>query len=72
MEALGSPDPLARLDQRERLAVVRAAEGRSNREIAAELYLAEKTVRNLLTGAFAKLGVQRRTQLAGVLSGKEG
>lgn len=71
VDALGSADPLARLDARERHAVQRAAQGRSNREIAAELYLAEKTVRNLLTGAFAKLGVQRRAQLAAMLAGPE-
>ena len=40
------------------------AEGLSNREIAAQLYLSEGTVRNYLSGIFEKLAVRDRTQLA--------
>jgi DNA-binding NarL/FixJ family response regulator len=43
--------------------VMLAAEGLSNREIGARLYLAEGTVRNYLSTAFAKLGVTRRAEL---------
>ncbi len=39
-------------------------EGKSNREIAADMYLAEKTVKNYISNMFAKLGVSRRTQAA--------
>ena len=39
-------------------------EGRSNREIAEEMALAEKTVKNYISTVFAKLGVTRRTQAA--------
>ena len=39
-------------------------EGMSNRQIADEMYLAEKTVKNYISNMFAKLGVTRRTQAA--------
>ena len=40
------------------------AEGKMNKEIAAEMGLAEKTIRNQLTRLFAKLGVGSRTEAA--------
>ncbi len=40
------------------------AEGRTNREIAASLFLAERTVASHLTHIYAKLGVRSRTELA--------
>lgn len=41
-----------------------AADGRSNREIAAELYVTERTVEANLTRVYRKLGLRSRTQLA--------
>lgn len=43
-------------------------EGLTNRQIGERLYLAEKTVKNHVTGLLAKLGVQRRTQAAVIAS----
>lgn len=40
------------------------SEGATNREIGQRLYLAEKTVRNYVSGLLAKLGVQRRSEAA--------
>lgn len=40
------------------------AEGMTNREIGARLGLAEKTVKNYVSGLLAKLGMERRTQAA--------
>ena len=40
------------------------AEGRSNRQVAAELFLSVKTVAAHLTSIYAKLGVRSRTELA--------
>jgi DNA-binding NarL/FixJ family response regulator len=39
-------------------------EGYSNRQIAAEMYLAEKTVKNYVSNLLAKLGMNRRTEAA--------
>jgi DNA-binding CsgD family transcriptional regulator len=40
------------------------AEGRTNREVAAELFLGERTVASHLSRIYAKLGVRSRTELA--------
>ena len=39
-------------------------EGRSNRQIADEMFLAEKTVKNYVSNMLAKLGMSRRTEAA--------
>lgn len=59
------PQPLVvPLSDRE-LGVLRLlADGRSNREIAAELFLAEGTVKNHVTNVLSKLGARDRTQAA--------
>jgi DNA-binding CsgD family transcriptional regulator len=45
-----------------------AAAGRSNRELAAELFLSVRTVESQLSAAYRKLGVRSRNQLAAALS----
>ena len=64
-EAVPRPrPPLVPLSERE-LAMVRLlADGRSNKEIAADLYLAEGTVKNYVTALLGKLGARDRTQAA--------
>jgi two-component system response regulator DesR len=52
------------LTDRERDVLRLAADGRPNAAIAADLYLAEGTVRNYLSSAIAKLGVRNRTEAA--------
>lgn len=39
-------------------------EGLTNREIGAEMFLTEKTVKNYVSAVLAKLGMQRRVQAA--------
>ncbi|MFD8703431.1 response regulator [Kitasatospora sp. NPDC059648] len=55
---------LAGLTPREREILVLVGEGRTNRQIGQELYLAEKTVKNHVSRLLAKLGVERRLQAA--------
>ena len=48
----------------ERRVAVLVAQGRTNREVAAALFLGERTVASHLTHIYAKLGVRSRTELA--------
>lgn len=57
-------DEWARLTPRERLVLRRVAEGRTNREIAAELSLSPKTVDTHRTNLMRKLGVHDAQALA--------
>ena len=57
---------LARLSSQEARVLVLVAAGRSNREIARELSLSERTVAHHLTSIFNKLGVGSRTAAAAV------
>jgi two-component system response regulator DevR len=58
-------DPLlASLTPQERRILDLVADGQTNRQIANELYLAEKTVKNYVSNLLAKLGMERRTQAA--------
>jgi two-component system response regulator DevR len=65
VRAPGAHDsPLGLLTPRETEILALIAEGMSNREIAGALFLAEKTVKNNVSGILSKLGMQRRTQAA--------
>ena len=55
---------LAGLTPQERRILDLIAEGRTNRQIAEELYLAEKTVKNYVSNLLSKLGMERRTEAA--------
>lgn len=52
------------LNQRERRILELIAEGRTNREIGEVLFLAEGTVRNLVSGILSKLGAGSRAEAA--------
>jgi len=54
----------ASLNPRELEVLRLLANGRSNSEIATQLFLSEGTVRNYVSGIFTKLGVTDRTQAA--------
>ena len=57
-------DPLSGLTQQERVLLELLGEGLTNKQIAARMFLAEKTVKNYVSRLLAKLGMERRTQAA--------
>ncbi|ETW22398.1 LuxR family transcriptional regulator [Mycobacterium gastri 'Wayne'] len=57
-------DPLSGLTEQERTLLGHLSEGLTNRQIAARMFLAEKTVKNYVSRLLAKLGMERRTQAA--------
>ena len=52
------------INEREKKIIRLIADGNSNKEIAAELYLSEGTIRNYLSSILDKLQLRDRTQLA--------
>jgi two-component system response regulator DevR len=62
----GKPEDerLASLTSRERDILALIADGMTNKQIGETLFLAEKTVKNYVSGLLSKLGMQRRTQAA--------
>lgn len=57
-------DPQPDLTLRERQILDLIADGLTNRQIGERLDLAEKTIKNYVSGLLAKLGMERRTQAA--------
>ncbi len=55
---------LARLSPQERRILDLIAEGKTNREIAQDLFLAEKTVKNYVSNLLAKMEMSRRSEAA--------
>jgi DNA-binding NarL/FixJ family response regulator len=52
------------LTEQERCILDLIAEGKTNRQIARSMFLAEKTVKNYVSGLLRKLGMERRTEAA--------
>jgi len=64
-------DAIARLTPMERRVLELVGQGLSNREIAEDLGIAEKTVKNHVTSVLAKMGLQRRTQVVAWATAKK-
>ena len=60
----GDDDELSALTEQERNILMLIADGKTNRQIGEELFLAEKTVKNYVSNLLAKLGMHRRTEAA--------
>jgi DNA-binding NarL/FixJ family response regulator len=58
------PRELQNLTDQERRILEHIAGGLTNRQIAEQMFLAEKTVKNYVSSLLAKLGLERRTQAA--------
>ena len=57
-------DELAALTAQEQRILLLVAEGKTNKEIAAEVFLSDKTVKNYVSSILSKLNHQRRAQAA--------
>jgi DNA-binding NarL/FixJ family response regulator len=62
--ASDQPDELAALTSQERKILTLVAEGKTNKEIAAEVFLSDKTVKNYVSSILSKLNLERRAQAA--------
>ena len=62
--ASGANDELAALTAQERKILLLVADGMTNKEIAGEVFLSDKTVKNYVSSILSKLNLQRRTQAA--------
>lgn len=60
----GYSDDLAQLTSQEQKILLLVAEGKTNKEIAAEIFLSDKTVKNYVSSILSKLNLQRRAQAA--------
>jgi two-component system response regulator DevR len=60
----GGNDELAQLTAQEQKILLLVAEGQTNKEIAAAIFLSDKTVKNYVSSILSKLNLQRRAQAA--------
>jgi two-component system, NarL family, response regulator DevR len=60
----GQNDELAQLTPQEQKILMLVAEGKTNKEIASEVFLSDKTVKNYVSSILAKLNLERRAQVA--------
>jgi DNA-binding NarL/FixJ family response regulator len=66
--ARGDADELAPLSNQERKILAAIAEGKTNKEIAAEVYLSDKTVKNYVSSILSKLNLRRRSEAAAFMA----
>lgn len=57
-------DEMSQLTSQERKILLLVAEGKTNKEIASEIFLSDKTVKNYVSSILAKLNLERRAQAA--------
>ena len=62
------PDELAQLTAQERKILLLVAEGKTNKQIAAEVFLSDKTVKNYVSSILGKLNLERRAQAAAYMA----
>ena len=60
----GQPDELSMLTAQEQKILMLVAEGKTNKQIAGEVFLSDKTVKNYVSSILSKLNLERRAQAA--------
>lgn len=69
LRKVGSPAAeIADLSEQERRIISLIGDGFSNRQIAEQMFIAEKTVKNYVSSLLSKLGLERRTQAASLVT----
>ena len=66
--ASGEGDELAALTDQERRILALIAEGKTNKEIASEIFLSDKTVKNYVSSILSKLNLRRRSEAAAFIA----
>ena len=64
-------DPLASLTEQEHKILLLIAEGKTNKEIADEVFLSDKTVKNYVSNILSKLNMRRRSEAAAFIARRE-
>jgi two-component system, NarL family, response regulator DevR len=65
-------DELSALTAQERKILMLVAEGKTNKEIAADVFLSDKTVKNYVSSILSKLDLERRAQAAAFVARHRG
>jgi DNA-binding NarL/FixJ family response regulator len=64
----GQTDEMSLLTSQEQKILMLVAEGKTNKEIAAEVFLSDKTVKNYVSSILSKLNLERRAQAAAYMA----
>jgi DNA-binding NarL/FixJ family response regulator len=72
MASGADPDELSALTAQERKILMLVAEGKTNKEIAADVFLSDKTVKNYVSSILSKLDLERRAQAAAFVAKHRG
>lgn len=68
LQTAGPADTKPKLTENEQKILERIAEGKTNREIAGEVYLSEKTVKKYVSNILDKLDLRRRSEAAAYIA----
>jgi DNA-binding NarL/FixJ family response regulator len=66
-----APDPLDALNEQEHRILSLIAEGKTNKEIAGEVFLSDKTVKNYVSSILTKLNLRRRSEAAAYIARRD-
>jgi DNA-binding NarL/FixJ family response regulator len=66
--ASAKTSPESQLNENEQKILLLIAEGKTNREIASEIYLSDKTVKNYVSNILSKLNMKRRSEAAAYIA----